>query len=61
MDKQEFERILKTHGVPVTVFGIWWIQWTKYTAMFRLECQKSSLEFFAKKIVEKGCCTGAPW
>lgn len=61
MDRKNFEDILRTCGVPESVFDIWWPQWTKYTAMFRLECQKSSLEFFAKKIVEKGCCANAPW
>lgn len=61
MNKQEFENILRNYGVPETVFDVWWTQWIKYTAMFTLECQQSSLEFFARKNVEKGCCVNAPW
>lgn len=61
MDREEFEKILRKHGVPDALFNIWWTQWTKYTAMFKLESQYSSLEFFAKNNVEKGCCANAPW
>ena len=61
MNREEFNRILKACGVPVKVFDAWWGGWIKYTAMFKLECQQSSLESFARNNVEKGCFENAPW
>lgn len=61
MNREEFDGILKKCDVPEIVFEIWWHQWMRYNGMFNLGCQKTSLEFFIKKAVEKGCCINAPW
>ena len=61
MNREEFDKILRDSGVPEIIFDNWWYQWIKYNGMFNLGCQKTSLEFFVKTAVEKGCCASAPW
>ncbi len=61
MNRKEFDVILIRCGVANDVFDIWWGHWIKYTTKFNVKSPHSSLEIFAKKIVEKGCCANAPW